>query len=119
MRGISSLDFTIIEITTRSGHGPYLPFTPGVYLYKPLSFSLPKAFYSPRYKTKTIKTVEPDMRSTLHWVPNLITDNNGNAKVSFYSSDSNAPYNINIQGSDMNGNIGSAAIKINTKNNLP
>jgi hypothetical protein len=99
--------YAYIEITTRSKQGPFMKVTPGTYLYKPLAFTLPKQFYSPKYtianKTTAIGT---DMRSTIFWEPNIITDATGKATVSFYGADKAADYSVIIEGTDMNGGLG-------------
>jgi hypothetical protein len=93
-----------VEITTRSGSGPFMKKTPGMYIYKPLPFTLPKQFYRPRYNAKN--TSLPDLRSTIHWQPSVITDTAGKATVSFYSAGKAATYHIIIEGTDMNGQLG-------------
>jgi hypothetical protein len=93
-----------IEITTRSGNGAYIHTTPGIYEYKPLAFSLPKQFYRPKY-TINDKNLLPDLRSTIHWEPNIVTDTAGKANVSFYSADKPSAYTIVMEGSDMNGQV--------------
>ncbi|WP_316814011.1 hypothetical protein [Pedobacter heparinus] len=103
--GSSGIDYTYIEITTRSGKGPAMKQTPGTYLYKPLAFSLPQKFYSPKYLNKEISGT--DIRSTIHWEPNIITNEKGEATISFYAADLPASYTIVIEGSDMNGGMGS------------
>ena len=99
------LDYVFIEITTRSGQGPFIDNTPGMYLYKPLALSLPKLFYKPKYAVKDAAYPE-DFRSTITWEPNLITDKNGNATVSFYTADQPSTYTFTLNGSDLNGNLG-------------
>jgi hypothetical protein len=102
-----------LEITTYSGHGAYLRHIPGRYVYKPIGFSLPKQFYSPRYTIKN-KNMAPgtDLRSTIHWEPNVITDRDGKATVSFFSADKPAEYTIIMEGTDLNGNLGYKRQKI-------
>jgi len=103
----SMVDFAYIEITTRSGKGPFMKTTPGTYLYKPLPFTLPKQFYRPRYTAKNnIVAMGSDLRSTIHWEPNIITDTAGKAIVTFYTADKPAAYTIIIEGTDLKGNIG-------------
>jgi hypothetical protein len=102
--GVSGIDYAYIEITTRNGRGPFMKQTPGTYLYKPIAFSLPKKFYSPKYPNKD--SSGPDIRSTIHWEPNIVTDEKGEAIVSFYAADLPATYTITIEGSDMNGRMG-------------
>ncbi|GAA4311933.1 TonB-dependent receptor plug domain-containing protein [Mucilaginibacter gynuensis] len=99
-------DHAFIEVTTYSGSGPYLSKTPGVYIYKPMAFYPAKEFYSPKYKSKDDKSFI-DTRSTIYWAPNIITGKDGKATVSFYTADISGTYHLSINGSDMEGNIGS------------
>ncbi len=111
---ISASDIAFVEITTRGGHGPIIDNTPGMYLYKPLPLSLPKKFYSPRYAVKNKDTVK-DYRSTIFWAPNVLTDKEGKATVSFYAADKNGTYAVIIEGTDGNGAIGSKRSKISVQ----
>lgn len=103
--GASGKDYTYIEITTRNGRGPFMKQTPGTYLYKPLAFSLPKKFHGPKYLNKDSTGI--DIRSTVHWEPNIVTDEKGEAVISFYAADPSSSYTVVIEGSDMNGRMGS------------
>ena len=94
-----------LEVTTRSGNGAFLKKTPGVYLYKPLPISFPTEFYRPKYLVNKVEGLA-DLRSTIHWEPNIITDAEGKANISFYSADLPAQYSIIMEGTDMNGGIG-------------
>lgn len=95
-----------IELTTRSGNGAFLKKTPGVYLYKPLPYSYPVAFYRPRYVVKEARPALADLRSTIHWEPNIMTGTDGKARISFYSADQPGNYTIIVEGADMNGSLG-------------
>jgi hypothetical protein len=99
-------DQAFVEITTRSGHGPVIDNTPGMYLYKPLAVSWPKQFYKPKYSVKDTVKHLPDLRSTIDWDPNIVTDSKGEAKVWFYTADKPTTYTIIIEGTDMNGGLG-------------
>jgi len=98
--------YAYIEITTRTGHGPFMKVTPGTYLYKPLAFTPPKQFYSPKYSIDKKTAPGTDMRSTIFWEPNIVTDANGKAIVSFYSADKPVDYSVIIEGTDMSGGLG-------------
>ena len=100
-----------IEITTRSGN-PVISNTPGIYLYKPLAINYPKQFYKPKYILKDSITHAPDLRSTIDWEPNIITDKNGEATVKFFTADMPSEYTVIIEGTDMNGNFGYKTAKI-------
>jgi len=101
---IITTDFAFVEVTTRSGHGAFMKQPRGVYLYKPMPYVNFAAFYRPRYVVKTNPL--SDFRSTIHWEPDIVTDKNGKAIVSFYSADRPGTYSIIIEGSDMNGSVG-------------
>jgi hypothetical protein len=105
-------DWVYIEITTRSGKGPFMHKTNGTYLYKPLPFTWPKEFYRPRYNAVNKTAPGADLRSTIHWEPNITTDASGKATVSFFSADKPGTYTLIFQGSDVDGNIGEKTRKV-------
>jgi hypothetical protein len=97
--------YFFLEITTRSGKGPFTTPSAGVYIYRPLPIYLAKEFYSPKYNANnTNKT--PDYRSTIFWDANVITDENGKAKISFYSADKPSTYTVKVEGTDLMGRFG-------------
>ncbi|MDB5287068.1 MAG: hypothetical protein JWR05_2017 [Mucilaginibacter sp.] len=98
-------EYAFIEITTRSGHGPALSTTPGVYLYKPLPLTLPKQFYKPRYNVSDIATTHEN-RSIVNWEPNVVTNAAGQATIKFNAATKPSTYTIIAQGIDYNGNMG-------------
>jgi hypothetical protein len=104
--------FAKIELTTFKGIGRPQDAYPGIVHYRPLPIDYPKEFYNPKYNAKT-KSIEPDYRATLYWKPNINTDQNGKAKVSFYTSDIKGKYTVNVAGIDETGGIGDAVIKLN------
>jgi hypothetical protein len=115
---VNSSDFSYIEITTRSGKGPVFDVgTSGMYLYKPLALSQPKQFYKPRYIVNDTAKHLPDTRSTINWEPNIVTDKNGQATISFFAADKPSTYSVIIEGIDMNGNLGYKISKVKIINN--
>jgi hypothetical protein len=109
---VSISDVAFVEITTRSGHGPGIDNTPGMYLYKPLAISWPKQFYKPKYAVADTAKHLPDIRSTIDWEPNIFTDEYGKATVWFYAADKPSTYTITIEGTDFNGSLGYKRQKI-------
>jgi hypothetical protein len=101
-------EHVFVEVTTYGGHGPFLKKIPGVYLYRPLPLTLPLQFYSPKYAAESSLNppIGTDTRSTIHWEPNLVTDDNGKAKIFFYAADYPGIYSLVIEGSNMDGLIG-------------
>jgi hypothetical protein len=100
-----------IEVTTRGGKGPFMHKGTGIYVHRPLPFTGSKQFYSPKYAVKP-PFVLRDLRSTIYWEPDVITDKDGKAVISFYAADKPGTYSIITEGSDMNGNIGSKKDKL-------
>lgn len=101
-----------IEITTYSGKGPFMKNTPGTYLYRAMPFVGTRQFYSPKYSPKNSNIALADLRSTIYWNSDIITDTDGKASVSFYSADQPGTYTILMEGSDMTGYLGSKREKI-------
>ena len=60
-----------------------------------------------------------DQRTTIHWEPNIITDKDGKATITFYAAGQPATYTITTEGSNMNGNVGSAIQKLTVKAGSP
>jgi hypothetical protein len=105
--------FAYIEITTRAGKGPFMNIIPGTYLHKTLAYTLPKQFYSPKYTIANKNVaIGTDMRPTLHWAPNVITNIEGKATVSFFTADKPAGYTIIMEGLTPEGEIGFGREKI-------
>jgi hypothetical protein len=98
-------DHTFIEVTTRSGHGPFVKKAVGTYVYRPMPFSVPKQFYAPKYTINAAPDMT-DIRSTIHWEPNFVTDKDGKATVSFYTADAPGKYTIIAEGIDLQGSVG-------------
>jgi hypothetical protein len=56
-------------------------------------------FVSPDYSSSVMKKNRtPDFRNTLYWNPSVKSDNDGKARIEFWSSDITSDYEINIQG---------------------
>jgi hypothetical protein len=108
------VQLAFVEITTRTGNGNIFANTPGVYHYRPIPLTAAKQFYSPRY-TSAVKSTLPDFRSTIHWEPNIVTDENGEAKFSFYAADQPSSYSLILQGTDLKGNLAFKTVTVTVK----
>jgi len=63
-----------------------------------------KEFYQPDYDKAPDPL--PDYRNTLLWAPDIITDENGNATLEFFSSDINTAFYGVVEGISGNGMVG-------------
>ena len=64
-----------------------------------------REFYSPKYEAAETSKL-PDLRTTIYWNPELVTDHDGNASFNYYNADSKGSYRVVIEGIDNNGNLG-------------
>lgn len=79
-------------------------------------FSVTREFYSPDYSIKKSDMSEQDIRSTLYWNPNLVSDSAGSMRFHFFNSDKAKRFLIVIEGMDENGRIGNYSEIIDTNN---
>jgi hypothetical protein len=72
----------------------------------PLGYQLPVEFYSPKYAIQDeIDNPVPDLRSTIYWKPDVITDSAGKATLDFYTADSPSTYSVIIEGITEDGKL--------------
>ena len=110
--GPKGSDNVYLEITTRAGSGPFIKTANSIYVYKPMPTTLPKKFYQPHYLVKADGKNFTDLRSTIAWEPNIITNKNGEATFTFFAADKPTTYTITLEGSDLNGSAGCQVQKI-------
>ena len=71
-----------------------------------IGFYKAREFYSPKYEAADTSNIGQDLRTTVFWKPDLITDKDGNASFSFYNADIKGIYRVVVEGIDENGDIG-------------
>jgi uncharacterized protein YfaS (alpha-2-macroglobulin family) len=47
-----------------------------------------------------------DLRSTIYWQPDIITDKEGKASFEYFNADGKGTYRVVIEGIDADGNLG-------------
>lgn len=65
-----------------------------------------REFYQPNYDLETDEGMMTDFRNTLLWKPSVITDENGEATLSFFCSDINSDFVGRIEGMSEDGLLG-------------
>ena len=95
----------VIVITTKRGQGlrSVNPYTPGLIYYNPKGYAVVREFYSPKYDVKPDS--RPDFRTTVFWEPQMVSDANGKAKISYFNTDVPGIYRMVVEGIDVNGNL--------------
>lgn len=104
----------VIAIYTRKGKQPEDKAVPkGVLEKRIMGYSEFRNFYSPQYLPGDHLENEPDIRATLYWNPEVITQN-GNAEIRFFSSGETGKYKVFVEGITADGKIclGSAEFEV-------
>ncbi len=97
----------VLVITTRRGDDKDpLPSATGLLTIRPRGFYKAREFYSPKYDHATTGFQRKDLRSTIYWKPQLVTDKDGNASFDYYNADGTGSYRVVVEGMDYNGNLG-------------
>ena len=82
----------------------------------PKGYYRARMFYVPKYDNQQSSAQRlTDLRTTVYWNPNVITDKNGKATVDFFNADGRGTYKVVIEGIDGNGNIGRSVLRYNVK----
>ncbi len=94
----------VIAIYTRKGKEEKKENVKEVLEKKIVGYSAYRDFYSPKYLPENKRRGSSDIRITLFWEPELILKN-GNANLSFYTSDQKGKYIITVEGISDAGKI--------------
>ncbi len=78
----------------------------GILPITPIGFYKAREFYSPKYDSPTLPAKQHDLRSTIYWKPEIVTDKDGNASFEYYNADGTGTYRVVIEGIDDKGNLG-------------
>lgn len=96
----------LLIISTKTGKDALRNYVPkGIVTIQPMGYHLNKTFYKPTYEVDSETKLNQDFRSTIHWEPNIVTDEQGKATFDFYTSDEKGTYLITIEGVDLTGRI--------------
>ncbi|TDO21510.1 carboxypeptidase-like regulatory domain-containing protein [Pedobacter duraquae] len=104
----------LIITTKRGGGGAYTQYSPWIVAFSPKGYSMTKDFYSPKY-TSTDVPGNTDLRTTVYWNPNIISDASGKGKFDFYTSDQPGNYRAVFEGINLNGKIARQTLTFQVK----
>ena len=94
----------LLIITTKTGKRKTNVMAKGIASYAPQGYFVSRQFYSPKYDVQEVNKAA-DLRSTIYWAPNVITDKEGKASIEFYTADKPGTYKAVIEGIDLNGSV--------------
>ena len=97
----------VLVITTKQGGRDSKDIASiGVLPVTVTGFYKAREFYSPKYDISSPANSGTDLRSTIYWKPELVTDKDGNASFEYYNADGTGSYRVVIEGIDENGDLG-------------
>lgn len=98
----------VIIVTTKRGSTGLRQnaYTPGVVTHSPQGYYQVREFYSPDYAVADSLADVRDLRTTIHWEPHIVTDNDGKAEITFYTADEPGVYRVVLEGLDVYGRLG-------------
>jgi hypothetical protein len=94
----------VINLITKTGGSPGIN--------KPVDYSTnirfsgyysPRIFYSPQHLQDANSDLNPDLRSTIYWEPNIIIEGTGERIIKFYNADNTSKVSIIAEGITRNG----------------
>ncbi|SEM86976.1 TonB-dependent Receptor Plug Domain [bacterium A37T11] len=97
----------VLVITTKTGNGGSARdrFVPGIVTYSPQGYYAVHKFTAPDYSKPQEKEGMVDLRTTILWKPDVVTDAQGNASFEFYTASTPGKYRIVVEGIDANGHL--------------
>jgi hypothetical protein len=90
-------------------------YAPGIIKFKPKGYHRVREFYSPDYNDPKIDKTSPDLRTTIYWNPNVVTDSSGKAALEFFNADGTGNYKVIVEGINEAGNIGRRVYRYTVK----
>jgi hypothetical protein len=110
IRTVGQMDITtgareVIYLISRRRTGTVQLSTPNVVTYQSNGFYKAREFYAPKYERVNESGSKPDLRTTIYWKPNLVTDN-GKTSFEFFNADTKGTYRVTVEGIDADGSLG-------------
>lgn len=98
----------VLIITTKRGGSDtnYIRYAPGISTYAPKGYYASRIFYAPKYDDPKTNASVADLRTTICWKPNLVTDKDGKTSFEFFNADAKGTYRVVVEGIDNDGNLG-------------
>lgn len=97
----------IVSYSTYNGDLGGLELDPRALSLNYEGLQVKRKFFAPEHLRENAGDRMPDQRYLLHWEPDIAIQEDGKAKVEFYTSDVPGQYRIVVEGLDSNGHAGS------------
>ena len=107
----------VLIINTKRGGSDsyYARYVPGITTFNPQGYYIAREFYSPDYDTPKLNKELPDLRTTVFWTPNLLTDASGKASFEFFTASEAGTYKVIAEGVDGKGGLTRRILRFEVK----
>lgn len=106
----------LLIITSKTGMSAMRSYVPkGIMTVQPQGLHVNQEFYKPRYDVDEGIKLNRDLRTTIHWEPNIVTDKEGKASFDFFTADGKGKYLMIIEGLDFTGRILRKVVEFDVK----
>ena len=96
----------LLIITSKTGLSAMRSYVPkGIMTVQPQGLHVNREFYKPVYDVEGGNKLNRDLRTTIHWEPNIVADKSGKASFEFFTADGKGRYVMIIEGLDLSGRI--------------
>ncbi|MFD2553639.1 TonB-dependent receptor plug domain-containing protein [Sphingobacterium tabacisoli] len=96
----------LLIITSKRGTSAMNNYVPkGIMTVQPQGLHVNREFYKPVYDVEDGNKLSRDLRTTIHWEPNIVADKSGKASFDFFTADGKGRYVIIVEGLDLSGRI--------------
>ena len=105
----------VLLINTKRGERnmSYSSYAAGIVSFKPQGMYRSREFYSPNYDDPKINAKIADLRTTVYWNPNIVTDSTGRAMVEYFNGDNAGSHAVIVEGINAEGEIGRSIYRYN------
>lgn len=106
--GSSAPGGALVITTRRAGDSNYITSSipAGLITYPFKGYFRAKTFYTPKYTHPKTEAEPYDLRNTIYWNPNVITDKDGKASFEYNNDDTRGTYRVVVEGIDDEGDLG-------------
>jgi methionine-rich copper-binding protein CopC len=108
--------FGVISVYTKTGESVDKT-DPNFQTIKLPGFAKTRKFQAPEYSNANEDHTQTDYRSTIYWNPDVNTDANGRATVSFFAADLAGLYRVVVEGVTADGHPVSAQVYLTIEEN--
>lgn len=103
----------ILVITTKHSKAVSAGKSPNIKQITVNGFYKARKFYSPDYsKPAQLNSKTPDHRTTIQWIPDIVTNKDGKASINFFNADDKGTYRVTIEGINANGSLAHEVYRI-------